>query len=130
MVYFRFSGYNMSEVNKMDNKRRKELLQSYKFRRPEMGVISYYCKETGDTFLDTSHDTKASFNSTNMKLAANWHPNKQLQELWNKYDREAFELSVVEVLKYDDPNEDYTAELEEILKQCLTANPGARRLWR
>ena len=68
----------------MDTKRKKELLEAYKNRHPEMGVISYRCKETGEVFLGISKDTKSDFNSTNMKLAANWHPNKRLQELWNK----------------------------------------------
>ena len=69
----------------MDIKRKKELLEAYKSRHPEMGVISYRCKETGEVFLGISKDTKSGFNSNNMKLAANWHPNKRLQELWNKY---------------------------------------------
>lgn len=114
----------------MDMKRKKELLEAYKFRHPEMGVISYHCKETGDVFLDISKDTKASFNSSNMKLAANWHPNKRLQELWNKYGRESFVLSVVEVLKYSDPHKDHTAELKEMINQHLAENPQARRVWR
>ena len=96
----------------MDIKRKKELLESYKNRHPEMGVISYCCKETGEIFL------------------ANWHPNKKLQELWNKYGPEGFELSVIKVLKYDDPSEDHTAKLESLREQCLAANPNARRIWR
>ena len=32
----------------MDIKRKKELLEAYKNRYPEMGVISYRCKETGE----------------------------------------------------------------------------------
>ena len=82
------------------------------------------------TFLGISKDTKADFNSTNMKLSANWHPNKKLQELWNKYGPEGFELSVIKVLKYDDPSEDHTAKLESLREQCLAANPNARRIWR
>ena len=81
----------------MDIKGRKELLESYKNRHPEMGVISYCCKETGEVFLGISKDTKADFNGTNMKLSANWHPNKQLQDLWIKYGAEGFELSVIKV---------------------------------
>lgn len=114
----------------MNIKRRKELLEIYKNRCPEMGVISYRCRETDDVFLGISKDTKSDFNSTNMKLSANWHPNKLLQELWNKYGREGFELSVVKVLKYDDPHEDHTAKLESLREQCLAANPKARRIWR
>ena len=114
----------------MDKKRKKELLEAYKNRHPEMGVISYRCKETGEVFLGISKDTKSDFNSTNMKLASNWHPNKRLQELWNKYGSEGFELSVIKVLKYDDPHEDHTAKLESLREQCLAADPTARRIWR
>lgn len=114
----------------MDIKRKKELLEAYKNRQPEMGVIAYRCKETGEVFLGISKDTKADFNSINMKLAAKWHPNKRLQELWNKYGSEGFERSVVKVLKYDDPKKDHTAELESLREQCLAADPNARRIWK
>ena len=114
----------------MDIKRKKELLEIYKNRHHEMGVISYRCRETGEVFLGISKDTKSDFNSTNMKLAANWHPNKRLQELWNKYGSEGFELSVIKVLKSDDPHEDYTAKLESLRAQSLAADPNARRIWR
>ena len=114
----------------MDIKRKKELIEAYKNRRPEMGVISYCCKETGEVFLGISKDTKSDFNSINMKLSTSWHPNKQLQELWNQYGPKGFELSVIKVLKYDDPNEDHTAKLESLREQCLVADPSARRIWR
>lgn len=114
----------------MDIRRKKELLEAYKNRHPEMGVISYCCMETGEVFLGISKDTRADFNSNNVKLSANWHPNKQLQELWNKYGPESFELSVRKELKYDDPNEDHTAKLESLREQCLAANPNAGRIWR
>lgn len=114
----------------MDMKRKKELLELYKNRCPEMGVISYRCKQTGETFLGISKDTKADFNSMNVKLSANWHPNKRLQELWNKYGLEGFELSVIKVLKYDDPKEDHTAKLESLREQFLASDPNARRIWR
>jgi spore maturation protein CgeB len=114
----------------MDIKRKRELLENYKNRHPEMGVISYCCKENGDVFLGISQDTKADFNSTNFKLSGNCHPNRQLQELYNIYGLEGFELSVAKVLKYDDPNEDHTAKLESLREQCLASNPNARRIWR
>lgn len=130
IIFLSISNYNKSEVNEMDIKRKKELLELYKNRHPEMGVISYCCKETGDVFLGISKDTRADFNSTNVKLGANWHPNKELQGLWNKYGQEGFELSVLKVLKYDDPNEDHTAKLERLREQCLASNPNARKIWR
>lgn len=114
----------------MDMKRRKELVEIYKNRHPEMGVISYRCKETGEAFLGISKDTKADFNSNNLKLDVNLHPNKRLQELWNKYGSEGFELSVLKVLKYDNPNEDHTEKLESLREQCLNSDPKAGKIWR
>lgn len=114
----------------MDINRKKELIEAYKNRNPEMGVISYRCKETGESFLGISKDTKADFNSANMKFNASWHPNKRLQELWNKYGQDGFELSVIKVLKYDNPHEDYTEKLESMREQCLEADPNAMKLWR
>ncbi|MFC4600226.1 hypothetical protein [Cohnella hongkongensis] len=76
----------------MDIKRKKEPLEIYQNRHPEMGVI--------------------------------------LQELWNQYGSEGFELSVIKVLKYDDPHEDHTAKLEGLSEQCLADDVNARRIWR
>ena len=130
MMFFGFLGYNRAEVSEVDRQRRKELLESYKFRRPEMCVISYHCKASGDVFLDTSKDITAGFNSTNMKLSANWHPNKQLQDLWNEHGAESFELSVIETLEYDDPQKDHAADLEKMIESHLAANSRAKRVWR
>lgn len=129
-MYGEVLDYTRVEVNMMDIQRRKELLEMYKHRKPEMGVISYRCIETGESFLGISTDTKAGFNSMNMKLTANIHPNKRLQELWNKYGSAGFELSVIKVLKYDDPHEDHTDKLENLREQCLAADPNARKIWR
>lgn len=41
----------LDEVRRMDMKRKKELLQEWKNRHPEMGVISFYCNSTGEAFL-------------------------------------------------------------------------------
>ena len=55
-----------------------------------------------------------------MKLAANWHPNKRLQELWNKYGSEGFELSVIKVLKYDDPHEDPYSKIRKFEENSVS----------
>ena len=114
----------------MEISRRKQLLEEYKNRRPEMGVFSYKCKITGESFLGTSKDTKSAFNSTNVRLEANQHPNKQLQELWNQYGQAEFEMSVIKVLKYEDPTENHTNELEELREQCLLDDPKAMKIWK
>lgn len=114
----------------MDKSKRKQLLQEYKNRCPEKGVISYLCKATEESFLGISEDTAADFNSVNVKLSLNSHPNKRLQELWNKYGEESFERTVIKILKYDDPAESHTEELEKLREHCLAENPKASKIWK
>ena len=114
----------------MDIKRKKELLGAWKNRRPEMGVISIFCKTTGDLFLGISKDTRADFNSNRFKLSANGHPNRQLQELWNWYGEPNFAFSVAKILEYESPTDDHTDELKLLLERCLMEAPQARRIWK
>jgi len=121
--------YNVAEVKEMDMRRKKELLEEYRNRRPEMGVVSFRCIATGESFMGSTKDTKAYFNSERFKLLSGGHPNRQFQEIWNKHGEEGFEVSVLKTLKYDDPKEDHREELEELLDQCLQVDSMARRIW-
>ena len=114
----------------MDKARKKALAEEWKNRRPEMGVISLRCRETGEAFLGTAKDTKAAFNSVRAKLSGGLHPNKRLQELGKQCGEEGFELSVAAVLDYDDPLEDHTEELETLRELCLAEEPRAVKIWK
>ena len=91
----------------MDRKRKLELLEAWKNRCPEMGVISFQCSATAGNC-----------------------PNKRLQELWEQYGEDAFELQVIKRLEYDDPTENHQEELETLCELCLLENPNARRFWK
>lgn len=114
----------------MNIKRKGELLDAWENRHPEMGVISFRCSVTDEIFLTTATDIPAKFNGIRFQLSAGICPNKRMQELWNKYGEDTFELQVVKYLKYDDPKEDHTEELEVLCELCLLENPNARRVWK
>lgn len=114
----------------MDKAQKKALTEEWKNRRPEMGVISLRCRETGETFLGTARDTKAGFNSVRAKLAGGLHPNQRLMELWKRYGEEGFEFSVAAVLEYDDPLEDHREELETLREICLAEDSKAVKIWK
>lgn len=114
----------------MDKAQRKAMVAEWRLRRPEMGVISIRCKETGESFLGISKDTKADFNSNRAKLSSGNHPNKRLTALWTQYGEDSFEWSVLKTLDYEDPNKDHTAELEKLREECLSADPGAVKIWK
>ena len=114
----------------MDKAQKKALTEEWKNRRPEMGVISLRCKESGEACVGTAKDTKAAFNSVRAKLSGGIHPNKRLMELWRQYGEESFAFSVAAVLEYEDPQEDHTEELETLRELCLAEDETAVKLWK
>ena len=115
----------------MDKAQRKAMVEQWKLRRPEMGVISIRCKATGEAFLGASKDTKADFNSNRAKLSMGSHPNKRLAALWGQYGEEALVgWSVPKILDYENPEDDHTAELEKLREQCLAEDEKAVKIWK
>lgn len=114
----------------MEKARKKELIEAYKNRCPEMGVIALRCRETGESFLGVSKDVTADFNSARVKLELGSHPNKQLSLLWERYGEGGFDFVVLEALECEDPTEDYTDDLEALRELCLAADPQAQKIWR
>lgn len=114
----------------MDKAQRKAMIEAWKNRAPEMGVIAIRCKETGESFLGASQNTKADFNSNRAKLSGKSHPNKRLSALWEQYGADGFEFLVLETLECEDPTKDYTAKLEALREQHLAADANASKIWR
>lgn len=112
----------------MEIQRKKELLQAYRNRRPEMGVISFRCSATDEVFFTAASDIPAKINRLRFQLSAGSCPNKQLQALWSKYGESAFVLQVERRLKYEDPLEDHTEELDTLYELCLLENPQGKRI--
>ncbi len=114
----------------MDIKRKRELLEAWENRRPEMGVISFRCSATEEVFLTTATDIPAKFNRIRFQLSAGNCPNKRLQALWAQYGEDCFEVQVVKRLEYEDPKENHQEELDALCALCLLENPKARRIWK
>lgn len=114
----------------MDKAKRKELMDAYKNRRPDMGVIAIRCTSTGDTFFGASKDTRADINSNRFKLESGSHRNIALLQLWNQYGAGSFEFYISDTLEYDDATKDYSDKLEALLERRLEITPGSTRIWR
>ncbi|MDR1069082.1 MAG: GIY-YIG nuclease family protein [Clostridiales Family XIII bacterium] len=112
----------------MDTQRKKQLREEYKYRKPEMGIISFRCAAAEEAFLCASQNTQADINTNRFKLSANCHPNKKMQELWNRYGETGFEASVVRVLAYENPDDNHTESLETLLTQCLASDEGSCKM--
>lgn len=108
--------------------KRKKLLEEYKMRKPEIGIIGIKCRVTGDIFLGITNDTSVGFNRHKFQLEASMHPNKELDRLWKKYGKDEFEFLVVDTLEYDDTPDEHMEELEMLLEESLEKIEGAKRL--
>ena len=53
-----------------------------------------------------------------------------MKELWKKYGESNFEFSVVKILKYEDPQKDYTDKLEAMLEECLDSIENSSIIWK
>ena len=114
----------------MDHERRKELVEEFKQRKPEMGVVRFLCLSTGDAFVGISKDAQASYNSNRFKLSMHLHPNKALQELWDAHGEEGFSLSVVSQLDYENVSDVESKDLDALWELYLEEHPQARVIWK
>ena len=112
----------------MDKTMKKELVSEWKERRPEVGVMSVKCMETGEEFYASTRDSSTWFNRHRFELNAGNHRNRRLQELWNTYTESGFSFSVVSTLKYDELSNVKASDLKELLEICLLENPNAKKL--
>lgn len=95
-----------------------------------MGILSFHCLPTDDSFLCASKDTRVDINSISFKLSGNWYPNRILLNLWNQYGQDNFRIEVAEVLPYDEKreNQDYTEDLNRLLLKHLEHTANSRKL--
>lgn len=117
----------------MDEQRKRELKEEYRNSRPSMGVLSFRCEPTGESFLLASRNILGDTNGVMFKLNSGYHPNRHLLELWKRYGEEDFSVEVLEGLDYregmDDPA-DYKDELEQLRDLCLERDKNASLLWK
>ncbi len=102
----------------MDKQKRKDLVTEYLNTKTEMGIYSYKCMPTDKSYIGTTQNTKVILNGGTFRLNAGNHKCVNLQNDWNEYGEESFEVKVLEVLPYDEDDDlksDYSFELENLL---------------
>lgn len=83
----------------MNDIKRKEIINNYKQKEVEMGLIRIYNTINGYSYVDTSMNLYKPFGSIKFKLNLGKIRIKDFQEDWNRYGESAFEFKVVEDLK-------------------------------
>ncbi len=107
----------------MDKAKRKELVQQYLDTKSEMGIYDFFCKSNNTHYLGATQNTKSAINGSECRLGFGNHKIKNLQRDWSEFGKDAFEVSVLEVLEYDKDDElktDYSNELTSLLNSWAT----------
>jgi len=97
----------------MDRARRKELIEAYKQRKPDMGIFIIRPRSGEKCHIQSAPDLKGAMNGALARLEGAMHPVKELQQAWNEHGPEYFTMEVLETLPYDgdEAKTDYTEEL-------------------
>lgn len=100
------------ELKKMN---RAELKQQYKETKQPMGVLQITNTVNGKIFIVGGPYMQGLIGRHRFQLKMNGHPNKELQQDWNRYGEENFAFEIVEVLEQsDDPTHDNMADLKTL----------------
>lgn len=111
------------------NIRKKEINREYKERKIPAGVFQIRNAANGKVLLVSSLNLEGRLNRHKFQLGTGLHPNKELQEDWNKFGSDKFTFEVLEQVKVkDDPEfnlDDELTLLEQIWLEKL--NPFGER---
>ena len=107
--------------------RKKELKLQYNQMRPQMGIFVIRSRANNKCYIEATQNLRGTLNSTQFKLGASTHPNRELQKEWKDFGTGNFTIEILENLEYDKDEfkTDYTEDLtllkriwkEKLLKQ-------------
>jgi hypothetical protein len=104
---------------------RKALTRQYKEGERPIGVFRVHNTVEDRSFVGASPDLPAMLNRQRFQLASGGHPNRRLQQDWNRLGAEAFAFEVLDTLERSeapgwDPREDLR-QLEQLWLEKLEA---------
>jgi hypothetical protein len=96
-----------------DSKTRKELNREYLARPKRAGVFQIKNAVNDKVLLGSSLNLEGPLNKHRHMLTIGSHPNKELQQDWNKAGADKFIFAILEVvtIREDDPNFNLSDEL-------------------
>lgn len=117
----------------MKNLQKKIRNSEYATRKTEMGILTFHCLPTGDTYLIATKDKRVTINSNLVQLRNGMHPNKELQTLWNTYGEATIQIELVERLPFDEERlhcEEYIDDLKELLEVYHLLHNDMKLVWK
>jgi hypothetical protein len=99
---------------------KEELKKEYKLNPPKMGIFRITNTVNGKIYLVATKNLPAAYNRFPFSLKGGNYFIRDLQKEWNEFGEAAFKFDELDVLEFrEDPNYDYTDDLEELLQLWL-----------
>jgi hypothetical protein len=99
---------------------RKALTRQYKETRRPMGVFRVHNTAADKSLVGVSIDLPAMLNRQRFQLSQGMHPNRALQDDWNRLGSEAFVFEIVDTLSPgEQPDSDASEDLRVLEKLWL-----------
>lgn len=122
--------YRKYEENIMD---KRQLINEYKQKEVEMGIIRIYNKITGYSYVEVSENLYKPFEAIKFQLNMNKLKlkYKELQEDWNKYGEEKFDFEILEKLspKENASDKENIEELKALLNMWIENQGESLKLY-
>jgi hypothetical protein len=81
---------------------RKAMLQSYRERRPTIGIFQVRNVSNGKVLIGAATDVPAMLNRQRAQLRLGAHPNRELQADWRTFGADAFAFEVLDTIARPD----------------------------
>ncbi len=99
---------------------RAALKRQYKENPPPAGIYRITNKANGKIFIGKGMNVRGRLNGQQVQLKWGSHPNRALQEDWNRYGPEHFAFEIIDYLPpAGDPQQDLGKDLEELERLWL-----------
>ncbi len=97
-------------------KSKKEIKDSYKEKKFQIGVFQIRNTVNNKTYIDSSTDLIAIWNRHKFQLNSGLHPNINLQKEWNEFGQENFIYEILSEIKQDNTKtvEHYRKEAKQL----------------
>lgn len=87
------------------------------------GIYKIYCKENNRTYIGSSNNIERRFREHISNLKNNKHPNKYLQNSWNKYKENSFIFEIIEICEQNikfDREQFHIDKTKKLFNSCKT----------
>ncbi len=117
----------------MDIEKKKALINEYKSRKTQMGILKIKCSKSKNIYFKAASDISVAENSLIARLSSNMYRgsrNAEIQKDWNDFGKDSFSFEIADILEQreNESKEDCENELSVLLSLWLTKTENSKEV--